>query len=366
MIEDDPFGCLARAQSDQVGVRRFEPGRLEPGLVLFHSVVGNKAVVIDERGEVIEEFSATPLGYDLYRPVRPGNRGTIFAILTSQKNRDNRVIAEINRNGEIIWATKPRWFTHDFHILRDRHVLSVVRENRHIGGRRFSDTSIVELNARGELIWSWSLWDHLDELKDGPATRRRITEDHINNPFHINSVQFQDSEFTRKMFAEPVVVVSARNVNSVFIVGRQSNKILYEIYGECLGQHHARILPDKYPGRGNVIIFDNGVSFYGPKESTNRSRIIEYSIRNNRVEWHYEADDFFSPIVGAQQRFVGGNTLITEGYYGRIFEIGYDGEIVWDYVYPGLNEVGSTNKKLYEAGLRQIYRAYKVPRDWLE
>ena len=88
--------------------------------------------------------------------------------------------------------------------------------------------------------------------------------------------------------------------------------------------------------------------------------------------WEYQSRDnqplFFSPIVGAQQRFRNGNTLITEGYYGRLFEIDYTGRILWDYVSPEACplEEHLAGKRLDETGLRQIYRAYKAPYDWME
>lgn len=363
---DDPYDCIRRTATDEVGLIMQDRRRVEPGVILFHTVVGNKVVVIDEDGKTVMEFAACPPGYEIYRPAKPGTRASIITILVSTENRNKRIVAEINQNGEIIWQTKHRWFTHDFHVLRERHVMSVVRENRHIDGFRFSDTSIVELNVRGDVLWSWSLWDHIDELTIGQAIRKRIFVEKFDNPFHINSIQRHESEFTRKKFGEPVVLVSARNADVIFFVGRNSNKIVYELPPISLGQHHARILPDSYPGRGNVIIFDNGMSYCNPEKSTRKSRIIEYSLRTEQIVWSYEPDDLFSPIVGAQQRFNGGNTLITEGYYGHIFEIDYEGRKVWDYVYPEKNDLAGASKQLYEAGLRQIYRAYKVPYSWLD
>ncbi len=163
-------------------------------------------------------------------------------------------------------------------------------------------------------------------------------------------------------------------MNAVFLIGRKSNNILFEYSGHTIGQHHARLLPDIYPSAGNLIIVDNGYNFLPPNQKTSRgySRIIEVSIPDGVTRWeHRSMNDqplFFSPIVGAQQRFRNGNTLITEGYYGRIFEIDYEGNIVWDYVYPEANDVNDHTRKhkLEEIGLRQIYRAYKVQYDWME
>lgn len=364
--KDDPYDCIGRTATDETGVRIHREGEVEDGLILFHSVVGNKAVVMDLNGKIVEEFQKTPPGYDLYRPVRVGSRATILSIFTRKDNRNRRVIAEINREGSFIRQTSHRWFTHDFHELPDGNWLSVVRENRMYKEKKYSDTTIVQLNAEGEIHWQWSLMDHVDELRNGSQIKKNIAEGHTDNPFHINSIAYTSWSSINFRFGEPVIVVSARNINSVFLIGRKSEKILFELPELTLGQHHARLLPDIYPGRGNVIIFDNGISF-APGDSRRRnSRIIEYSIDKNKIVWEYTAENFFSPIVGAQQRFVSGNTFITEGYFGRLFEVNYDGEIVWDYVFPEANSLENHPKPLWEAGLRQIYRAYKVPRSFLE
>ncbi len=363
---DDRYGCIERTASDETGVRVYKQGKVEDGLILFHSIVDNKAVVIDHDGRKVEEFTRTPPGFDLYRPIRVGSRATILGILTSTTNRNNRVIAEINREGNFIRRTSQRWFTHDFHELPNGNWLSVVRENREFAGRRFSDTTIVQLNATGDIHWQWSLGDHIDELRDGAQVRRNIEEGLTDNPFHINSIAYTSWSSVSERFGEPVIVVSARNINSVFLLGRKSEKILYEMPPITLGQHHARLLPDIYPGKGNIIVFDNGISFAPGDQRRRNSRVLEFSVDREEIVWEYTADDFFSPIVGAQQRFTNGNTFITEGYYGRLFEVDYGGNIVWDYVYPEANSLDIHPKPLWEAGLRQIYRAYKVPRSHFE
>ena len=363
----DKYNVLDRTKNDIVGVTTYLRDKyVEPGLILFHTVVDNKVVVINSEGEKIIEFKSCPEPYQIYRPARPGTRASILTILVSKHDKRKRVIAEINQYGEIIWKTSHRWFTHDFHILKNRHVLSVIRENRIINGVSFSDTVLVELNVKGEVTWYWSLWDNVDKLSNGKNIFNNVFSKLTDNPFHINSVQYVD-DFRPDIFPEPVVVVSVRNINSILFIGRNTGKVLMEVNNLTLGQHHVRLLPSYYPGAGNIIVFDNGISFDPSiKEERKESRVIEYNLMNKRIVWKYTSPSFFSPIVGAQQRFSSGNTLITEGYYGRIFEVDYSGEVVWDYTFPEYNDLENHDKKLYEAGLRQIYRAYKVKSDWAE
>ena len=65
------------------------------------------------------------------------------------------------------------------------------------------------------------------------------------------------------------------------------------------------------------------------------------SILLNRVTqqivWEYMDDpphNFFSWYISGAQRLPNGNTLITEGAFGRLFEVTPAGQTVWEYVNP--------------------------------
>jgi hypothetical protein len=69
-----------------------------------------------------------------------------------------------------------------------------------------------------------------------------------------------------------------------------------------------------------------------------------------------ESYRFYSHYVSGAQRLANGNTMITEGADGRIFEVTAGGEIVWEYVSPYFTQNGTSNR---------VYRAYRVPYDWI-
>ena len=52
-----------------------------------------------------------------------------------------------------------------------------------------------------------------------------------------------------------------------------------------------------------------------------------------------------------------GNTLITEGADGRLFEITTTGEIVWEYVSPYFTDGPTASNR--------AYRAYRLPYSWV-
>ena len=70
-----------------------------------------------------------------------------------------------------------------------------------------------------------------------------------------------------------------------------------------------------------------------------------------------EKFQFFSHYVSNAQRLPNGNTMVTEGSDGRIFELTEDKQIVWEYMSPfhGTEEPIS----------RRIFRAYRLPYEWV-
>jgi len=91
------------------------------------------------------------------------------------------------------------------------------------------------------------------------------------------------------------------------------------------------------------------------------SRVLELNPVTFEKNWEYsvagqESYRFFSHYVSSAQRLPNGNTMITEGADGRIFEVTSAGAIVWEYVSPFFTKNGDTNR---------VYRAYRVPYEWL-
>ena len=59
--------------------------------------------------------------------------------------------------------------------------------------------------------------------------------------------------------------------------------------------------------------------------------------KTNEIVWQYQdspAFNFFSPYVSSARRLPNGNTLILEGFFGRMFQVTPEGEVVWEYISP--------------------------------
>jgi hypothetical protein len=71
------------------------------------------------------------------------------------------------------------------------------------------------------------------------------------------------------------------------------------------------------------------------------SRLLEIDPVTKHIVWQYTAEDsgrppwtFFSSFVSNAQRLPNGNTLITEGMHGRIFQVTPSGQVAWEYLTP--------------------------------
>lgn len=149
--------------------------------------------------------------------------------------------------------------------------------------------------------------------------------------------------------------------------------------GWIIGQHHAHIVPRGLPGEGNLLVFDNGgwggygdpnpVSPDGNKNvRRDHSRVLEIDPVTLEIVWQYtpkeagfvvplDASRFYSPFISSAQRLPNGNTLITEGSDGRVFEVTRDHELVWEYLSPYCGQA--------RLRLNLVYRAYRYPYEWV-
>ena len=64
------------------------------------------------------------------------------------------------------------------------------------------------------------------------------------------------------------------------------------------------------------------------------SRVLEINPVTLELVWSYTNPRFFSTNISGAQRLPNGNTLITAGAGGRMFEVTKEGAIVWEYMYP--------------------------------
>jgi hypothetical protein len=291
--------------------------------------------------------------------------------------------------------------------LVDRgNTLILVHENVRnptISDQPLLDDKIVEVTWDGTVVWEWRAHEHFEELGFDEIARAVIRCDPNLRPsnggvgdwLHINSLsvlgpnRWHDGGDPR--FHPDNLIWSSRDANILAIVDRKTSRIVWRIgprydtsdallkLGWIVGQHHAHLIPRGLPGEGNLLVFDNGGwAGYGsshPSSPTGRrnvlrdySRVLEIDPTTLEVVWQYtpreagfvqplDASRFYSPFISSAQRLPNGNTLITEGSDGRIFEVTRGHDIVWEYVSPYWG-TGSHHLNL-------VYRAYRAPYEWV-
>lgn len=282
---------------------------------------------------------------------------------------------------------------HDIEIMPNGHVLLIVFE-------RFTAEEITALGRNPDLIpeagevwpekivevdpsthqivWEWRVQDHLVQDYDPALPNYGVVAENpgkINlnagaltqvNWLHINSVDY-NAQLDQ-------IMLSPRTFSEIWVIDHsltteeaqgEAGDLLYrwgnpEMYDTGTAddrhlyyQHDAQWIPEGYPGAGNVLVYSNGSNDERPY-----SEVLEITLpadeaggyvmeagvptQPSEYAWVYRADppeSFYSALMSGMQRQPNGNTLITEGLNGRIFEVSPEGEIVWEYYMPSANWV---------------------------
>jgi hypothetical protein len=281
-------------------------------------------------------------------------------------------------NGNVLliaWETKTR-----------TEAIAAGRNPAYVSYDGFMPDHIIEVQptgpTSGDIVWEWHVWDHLIQDYDSSKENYGVVGDHpelvdINyntaifyDWMHTNSIDYNE-KFDQ-------ILISVHNFNEIWIIdhsttteeaaghtGGNSGKggdILYrwgnpETYNagttsdrKFFNQHDATWINEGYPGEGNILVFNNGVNRPGSRYSTVDEIIPPvndtgvYSLDPGSAygpevqTWIYTANpptSLYSQTVGGAKRLPSGNTLITNGDAGEIFEVTPEGTTVWEYYTGG-------------------------------
>jgi hypothetical protein len=247
------------------------------------------------------------------------------------------------------------------------------------------DDKLIELDPKGQVTWQWRAGDHIADFGFTPAVRAAIKRGGKKDGydwFHMNSAAYLGPnkwfEAGDKRFDPRNVIISSRQASVIAIVAR-AGRIVWQLgpdstaseatraLGQIIGQHNVTMIPEGLPGAGNLLLFDNGgAAGYGDPSPISpngdsiyqraTSRVLEIDPVTLKLVWSYGAPNFYSFNISGAQRLPNGDTLITEGTQGRVFEVTPKSEIVWEYVAPPSPGPRASNA---------IYRAYRIPYAWL-
>ena len=250
-------------------------------------------------------------------------------------------------------------------------------------------TAILEIEPyTNNIVWEWHMWDHLvQELGPGYGATYGNIEDHpelmnINEGnvgsgsgpgssnadwIHINAIDYNESL--------DQIAISSRFMSEIYIIDHSTTTeeaasheggncgkggdFLYrwgnpQIYNRGNNstqilddQHSVNWIPEGYPGEGNLIVFNNrhqgnqsaGVEFTPPlTEDGNYIILGTQPFGPEEPTWVYHpGPGWHTNVQGGAFRLPNGNTLLTVCDDADIYEVTYEGEVVWDYHLQGMN-----------------------------
>jgi hypothetical protein len=281
-------------------------------------------------------------------------------------------------NGNVLliaWETKTR-----------TESIAAGRNPNHVPSQGLSPDHIIEVQptgaTSGEIVWEWHIWDHLIQDYDSSKANYGVVGDHPEL-IDINYGNYQQQDFTHTNSIDynkeyDQILLSVRYYNEIWVIdhsttteeaanhtGGNSGKggdLLYrwgnpQVYDagsssdqKFFNQHDATWIDKELPGEGNILVFNNGVNRPGSRYSSVDEIIPpvnengEYYLEEGNAygpeaqTWIYIANpatSFFSDNTGGAQRLASGNTLITNGNSGKLFEVTPEKATIWQYYTGG-------------------------------
>ncbi|MCH8066563.1 MAG: aryl-sulfate sulfotransferase [Chloroflexi bacterium] len=396
------------SEEHTVGLIQHDAGALE-GYTLLGPLRSGTTYLIDNDGMVVHSWqSAYEPGAATYL-LENGHllRTASIDDETFTAGGSGGRIEEFNWDGNLVWeyeyATDRYFAHHDIAVLPNGNILILAwdlktrgeaiaagRDSRLLEDDELWAEQVVEIRptgaSGGEIVWQWSLWDHVVQDNDyfdanfgSVADNPQLIDLNYFNPsrpeggeadwVHANALDY-NAELDQ-------IMISARHFDELWIIDHSTTTeeaashsggasgmggdILYrwgnpQAYDAGSAddqmlflQHDAQWIRSGLPGEGNILIFNNG-NGRTPENYSSVDELVppvdgdgNYSLTPGEafgpdaLTWTYEAStptDFYSSFVSGAQRLSNGSTLIGAGALGTIFEVMPDGQQVWRYVNP--------------------------------
>jgi hypothetical protein len=338
MTANNPGPPKTYQRAHRTGLTHHDPERACQGYTLYSPLNDTKATfILDMAGNEVHRWDhdSQPgqYGYlqsdgQLFYMAKTAEGGDIFPNFLGFKGG---ALRRLDWQGNLLWEHIAPLQHHDARSLDNRGAIYLSTEQmseqeaaRVQGGYAEGEVGmwadvVIEVDEAGNHVWEWHAKDHLDPDIDKimPQTLRWEWS-------HFNTVV---------PLSDGRVILSARNLSTVYIVEKSSGEILDRIGdGLFFGQHDPRLLPN-----GNMLVFDNGVMRHRDASFFNFSRIVEIDLTTREIVWQYQDTPpyyFHSPFISGVEPLPNGNYLVTEGSTGRMFQITREGDVVWEYICP--------------------------------
>lgn len=379
---------------------------------IVFSGADKNSYLIDMNGQVVHRWSYKGFPTEVIDPnLIHGQRGHVLVQYQDRQDLqkhnaigngvNNHSVAELDWNGKPVWiwaGDKKQGHAYQHHEiarLAKGHTLILSNQIHAIAGfaqKELVDDVLYEVNAKGRIVWHWLASEHLDEfgLSKEQLQLLKNTEHadylHLNNARPLGANQWFDAGDPR--FNPDNILIDSRQANFIAIIDKKTGKIVWTLgpnypaspdgynpaatgngklprpVDQLSGQHDAKLIAKGLPGEGNILVFDNhSDAGYPPValQSVGRSRVLEIDPIKKQIVWEYSPGaTLFSSRTSLARRLPNGNTLITEGQTGRVFQVTRAGEIVWEYISPYYSKAENGRP-----ASNMLYRATPVPYTWI-
>lgn len=276
--------------------------------------------------------------------------------------------------------------------------------NKEISDKKLLDEVIYEVDKDGNVIWKFSFSSHFDEIGYTEVQKNviyrnpnLISTTELGDYLHISSfaVLGENKWFDQgdSRFNPNNIIFASRQSNFIGIIDKEKRKIVWQIgpredslfrkFHGIIGPTHIQLIPKGLNGEGNILLFESGAeSGYGVPNLNSAtglnsyrraySRVLEFNPITYDIKWQITPSylgystslngyKFYSPYGGSLQRLPNGNTLVSMGSAGIMYEITEDHEVVWRWVCPyRVNSYDDFAIKNY------IYQGFRYPYNYLE
>ena len=295
-----------------------------------------EAFVMDMDGNVLHKWQYDIA--DVWPEVPHTVHSTFWRRVYAYPNGDLLAIYEgiglikLDRHSRLLWSHRAGAH-HEVTVAEDGRIYVLARQARIVPNISTEEPVLPDyidiLSADGEPLHRYSVIDAFAGSNFGGLLNKTRPKGDI---LHTNSLKLFDGSLAHlaPLFKKGNVMVSCLKIDTIAIIDLEENEVVWAAAGTPQApwrfQHDPTLLPN-----GNILLFDN----LGPGED--RSKVLEYDIRQAKIVWQYEGEaheGLYSRTCGTSQRLPNGNTLITESDNGRAIEISGDDEIVWEFYNP--------------------------------
>jgi len=197
------------------------------------------------------------------------------------------------------------------------------------GGPMFMDDGIARVSSEGEVVYTKSMSQALEE--NGLGVYLRGFGPDTDDPLHLNDIQpvLEDGEIWRR----GDLWLSMRDRSLVALYRPETNEILWWSFGPWSYQHDVDIIDER-----RITVFDNasvrsGPSSMRPEDYSGKwiVDVVDNEFTQIQPET-FEALDIRVPYSGLSDLLPDGKVLVEESPHGRLLVFDEEGNVLLSYV----------------------------------